>query len=676
MVVIDSTASNGSPYVVIITADDSDTDTTDTESTAFVWTVDKLPVPIVLTPLSDQNNFEGDPVSLQVNATGGDGTLVFSATGLPTGLSIDPASGLISGTIATGAEANSPYAVQVEVDDSDGDPTDIVNTSFTWTVDTIPASVTDVWLEAECGNVGANWTELSDPSASNGLYLESPGSNFNGSPSSNSANRINFSFEVSEAGQYKIFGRTLAPNTNDDSYWVRVNGGSWVKWNEIQPSSSFAWSQVHDNQNNNTPVTFGLVAGVNTLDIAGRENGTVIDKLFITLNGSTPIGAGGGAANCPGGIPISLAPISDQISEEGDTIQFSVDASGGDGNLTYVAMGLPPGLSIDPTTGEISGIVDETATVGSPYSVTITVDDADLIQTDEKSISFLWFVISPGTEPSEIWLEAECATVGASWTQVSDIAASNGNYLLAPNQNYHGSPSNSNAERVIFNVNISIAGQYKVFGRVIAPNTNDDSFWVRANDGDWVRWNNIEPSTSFVWDQVHDDRGGITPVLFDLQSGNNTIEFAGRESGAILDKIYLTLDGDTPTGLGVAADNCASQLHAPANQTSLLDNSNDPSDSNTEQSTDISFEYQIEAYPNPLPTEQGLLTLEFDRQVKEAVKYMLTDMHGRRIQHASLDFQSGRYAKIQIDPLPEGLYMLVLEGESFVRMIRLKVISD
>ena len=46
----------------------------------------------------------GAAVSLDADATDGDGdTLTYSATGLPAGISIAPATGVISGTLAAGS---------------------------------------------------------------------------------------------------------------------------------------------------------------------------------------------------------------------------------------------------------------------------------------------------------------------------------------------------------------------------------------------------------------------------------------------------------------------------------------------------------------------------------------------------------------------------------------------
>ena len=73
---------------------------------------------------------------------------------------------------------------------------------------------------------------------------------------------------------------------------------------------------------------------------------------------------------------------------------LQVVASGGDGNLSYAATGLPDGLSIDPVTGEISGVIDSAAADNSPYNVEVTVDDSDAVTTDIVSTNFVWTVDS------------------------------------------------------------------------------------------------------------------------------------------------------------------------------------------------------------------------------------------------------------------------------------------
>ena len=51
-------------------------------------------------------------ISLDADATDPDGdTLTYAATGLPAGLSINTATGVISGTLSLSAAAGSPYAV-------------------------------------------------------------------------------------------------------------------------------------------------------------------------------------------------------------------------------------------------------------------------------------------------------------------------------------------------------------------------------------------------------------------------------------------------------------------------------------------------------------------------------------------------------------------------------------
>ncbi|MCK0127014.1 cadherin repeat domain-containing protein, partial [Gelidibacter sp. F2691] len=92
--------------------------------------------PVVTNP-GTQNSVEGAAVTLQIVASDADeDNLSYAVTGLPSGLAIDTTTGLISGTIAADASANSPYTVVVTVTD-DGAPSASTKITFTWNVSTV-----------------------------------------------------------------------------------------------------------------------------------------------------------------------------------------------------------------------------------------------------------------------------------------------------------------------------------------------------------------------------------------------------------------------------------------------------------------------------------------------------------------------------------------------------------
>jgi hypothetical protein len=126
---INSGASDFSPYNVTVSVDDGEAPAVEV---TFDWTVARDNSPPDVTNPGDQTNTEGDNVSLQIVATDADGdSLVYAATDLPTGLSINTSTGEISGTIADGAGAFSPYNVTVTVDDGFATPVEV---KFKWTV--------------------------------------------------------------------------------------------------------------------------------------------------------------------------------------------------------------------------------------------------------------------------------------------------------------------------------------------------------------------------------------------------------------------------------------------------------------------------------------------------------------------------------------------------------------
>ena len=106
--VISGTPTTAGSYVVRIVV----TDAMSSNDASFTWTVAALPALAPATQAWDPNL----PVSYQVPLTGGLAPLTWTATGLPPGLSINPTTGLITGTKTTTAPATNT-AIKVTVVD-------------------------------------------------------------------------------------------------------------------------------------------------------------------------------------------------------------------------------------------------------------------------------------------------------------------------------------------------------------------------------------------------------------------------------------------------------------------------------------------------------------------------------------------------------------------------------
>ena len=117
--------------------------------------------PTFTTDITDQTRNEGDTVSLDADATDADfDTLSYSASGLPSGLTINPLTGVISGTLPDGT--NGVHNVTVSV--SDGTLTD--DDTFTLTVNDVdapPAAPTGLVASAGNGSVALSWNANSEP---------------------------------------------------------------------------------------------------------------------------------------------------------------------------------------------------------------------------------------------------------------------------------------------------------------------------------------------------------------------------------------------------------------------------------------------------------------------------------------------------------------------------------
>jgi hypothetical protein len=134
-----SHVSSGSYSVQLSVADDGSPPLVD--SISFAWSVSNTNrAPVITQSPSDLTKSEGDSLTLAVIAHDPDGqVLTFSAAGLPPGITIDSATGSITGVLAEGSSAVSPYLVTVEVLDPNMGTAQI---SFAMTVQSPPTTST------------------------------------------------------------------------------------------------------------------------------------------------------------------------------------------------------------------------------------------------------------------------------------------------------------------------------------------------------------------------------------------------------------------------------------------------------------------------------------------------------------------------------------------------------
>ena len=140
-------------------------------------------------------------------------------------------------------------------------------------------------------------------------------------------------------------------------------------------------------------------------------------------------------------------------------------------------------------------------------------------------------------ETSNFWLEAENAnTLRSPLVIGKDETASDGKYIYSPNDT--GNEYSPGSTMATYEVNVSDAGRYILWGRVSVSNKKDNSFFIQIGDGEDNLWE-IATGSNWHWDRVN-NRDLADPVIFMLTEGVNTIKVKLREDGTKLDKMLLT----------------------------------------------------------------------------------------------------------------------------------------
>ena len=154
----------------------------------------------------------------------------------------------------------------------------------------------EIFIEAEDGEIGSNWSIEDDDKASGGKYVVVPNGIGNNVSRSDDPNYIlTYSFSVNTSGKYKFWIRHAASGGNytDDSYFIKINDGDWQQFTENLNNTAFDWIAMD---------TIYFSAGTNSVMVQCREDGAKLDRLYFTLSDQTPTDMG------------SPAPVTNKIN--------------------------------------------------------------------------------------------------------------------------------------------------------------------------------------------------------------------------------------------------------------------------------------------------------------------------------------------------------------------------
>jgi large repetitive protein len=495
--------------------------------------------PTVTSPIPAQTGVDAGVVSVPVagNFTDLDGdTLSFAATGLPLGLSINPVTGVITGTIDRSASQINGGVYSVSVTASDGNGGTVTST-FSWTVTNPgPAATNDIATTNEdTAVIIAVLTNDSDP----------------------------------DADPLTVVSAT-APNGT-----VVINGDGTITYT---PNANFNGTDV---------ITYSISDG---------QGGTATATVTVTVVAQNDA-------------PTVVAPIADRTNVDAAVVSVPTAANFTDRDgdtLSFAAAGLPAGLSINATTGVISGTIDKNASqpAGGVYTVTVTASDGN---GGTVSTTFTWTVTNPGPAavndvaatnedtPVIISVLANDSDPDADALTVTAAAAGNGTVVIngdgtityTPNANFNGtdtitytiSDGNGGTSNAIVTVTVTAVNDAPVVATALPDLFDLDSDFVSTLlasnfsdvDGDTLTFTatglplglQFNPTTGTVFGQVDGlaSQGGptnngvyiVTVTASDGNGGTVTTSFTWTISNVAPDAnddIFITNE-DVPITMSV-----------------------------------------------------------------------------------------------------------------------------
>jgi hypothetical protein len=384
---LSGSATTAGTFAFDVTATDA-SDPTNHSTASLSIHIGSSPVAVTTTTLPGGRATQSYAASL--SASGGSAAYAWSIVSgsLPAGLALDPASGAVSGTPGSAG----PSAFTIRVTDA-SDSTNTADAAFTITLATAPVYLVGGVLAGDrlsvpyasgltasggCGTYRWNVVAGALPS---GILLDASAGSLSGTPVAagvytftasaadavDATNTASASFSITIAAAPVLVTTTaLAGGRERVAYSVAVHAGGG--------GGGYAWSVVS-----------GLPAGLTLNGSTGAISGTptTAGTYAVTLK-ATDSGDAANAATATLSLLISPAikitsPRTLPGATAGTAYTYAVSYANAVGTTKWNLQGgaLPPGLSLDPATGSISGI----PTTKGTYSFNARVKDSNTDDT-------------------------------------------------------------------------------------------------------------------------------------------------------------------------------------------------------------------------------------------------------------------------------------------------------
>ncbi len=397
-------------------------------------------------------------------------------------------------------------------------------------------------VEAESGDVHGSFQVKKDKQgARGGAYVDSGPAN----------GGVRITLNVQEAGTYPLWGRVIAPDGKSNSFHVRITQGDKTilprsTWH-IGPTESWRLRSLEPNRNEG-PVH--LPEGKVTVELMGREDGTLIDSLRVgdpravrlsvdhTAGRRTEPGAVGLWVRVGSGLEdeqafrrwrrtFREADLTKEVSDK----ELNIRAPGTDGTVEVnveqpwkksgrVALTPLPSTSVLSINGEDVGRdilasvprfkrMEQAATPPDPFPV--KPNDGTTIEVEKGGIVPAFNVEKDGDA-----FGGRCVTAGS-------VGA------------------------VKIPLDVRKAGDYYLWGRVLAPDGKTDSFYLR------IRKDQETLVSRHAWHTGRSKEWRWSPVKLrnreparriHLPEGEVMLELLARENGTRIDRIFLSPDPD------------------------------------------------------------------------------------------------------------------------------------